>query len=148
MVKMNKFERLIKDLGGLEKLIELVNKYKAEGLSQDDITNNVIKEAKKVDEEINVSSSLLFKKIIENGYSVVGCKYVLPTKLEPVKLDLEDYKFFMETEFNKDYTGKFNKELFEDFEKTIKSLYTNQPTYKVLNLVLKEFLDRHNPNRL
>ena len=46
---MNKFERLIKDLGGLEKLIELVNKYKAEGLSQDDITNNVIKEAKKVD---------------------------------------------------------------------------------------------------
>ena len=148
MAKMNKFERLIKDLGGLEKLIELVNKYKAEGLSQDDITNNVIKEAKKVDEEINVSSSLLFKKIIENGYSVVGCKYVLPTKLEAVKLDLEDYKFFMETEFNKDYTGKFNKELFEDFEKTIKSLYTNQPTYKVLNLVLKEFLDKHNPNRL
>ncbi len=46
---MNKFERLIKDLGGLEKLIELVNNYKAEGLSQDDITNNVIKEAKKVD---------------------------------------------------------------------------------------------------
>ncbi|MGU8478645.1 hypothetical protein ACV3QH_15495 [Clostridium perfringens] len=74
MAKMNKFERLIKDLGGLEKLIELVNKYKAEGLSQDDITNNVIKEAKKVDEEINVSSSLLFKKIIENGYSVVGWK--------------------------------------------------------------------------
>ncbi len=145
---MNKFERLIKDLGGLEKLIELVNKYKAEGLSQDDITNNVIKEAKKVDEEINVSSSLLFKKIIENGYSVVGCKYVLPIKLEPVKLDLEDYKFFMETEFNKDYTGKFNKELFEDFEKTIKSLYPNQPTYKVLNLVLKEFLDKYNPNRL
>ncbi|MDK0981270.1 hypothetical protein P5F73_17575, partial [Clostridium perfringens] len=61
MAKINKFERLIKDLGGLEKLIELVNKYKAEGLSQDDITNNVIKEAKKVDEEINVSSSLLFK---------------------------------------------------------------------------------------
>ena len=148
MAKMNKFERLIKDLGGLEKLIELVNKYKAEGLSQDDITNNVIKEAKKVDEEINVSSSLLFKKIIENGYSVVGCKYVLPNKLEPVKLELEDYKFFMETEFNKDYTGKFNKELFEDFEKTIKALYPNQPTYKVLNLVLKEFLDKHNPNRL
>ena len=148
MAKMNKFERLIKDLGGLEKLIELVNKYKAEGLSEDDITNNVIKEAKKVDEEINVSSSLLFKKIIENGYSVVGSKYVLPTKLKPVKFGLEDYKFFMETEFNKDYTGKFNKELFEDFEKTIKSIYLNQPTYKVLNLVLKEFLDKHNPNRL
>ena len=80
--------------------------------------------------------------------TLVGCKYVLPTKLEAVKLDLEDYKFFMETEFNKDYTGKFNKELFEEFEKTIKSLYPNQPTYKVLNLVLKEFLDKHNPNRL
>ncbi|MFY8264818.1 hypothetical protein ACOT7R_18325, partial [Clostridium perfringens] len=100
MAKMNKFDRLIKDLGGLEKLIELVNKYKAEGLSQDYITDNLIKEAKKVDEEINISSSLLFKKIIENGYTVVGGKYVLPTKLEPVKLDLEDYKFFMETEFN------------------------------------------------
>ena len=54
----------------------------------------------------------------------------------------------METEFDKDYTGKFNKELFEEFEKTIKSLYPNQPTYKVLNLVLKEFLDKHNFNRL
>ena len=81
-------------------------------------------------------------------YSVVGGKYVLPTKLEPVKFGLEDYKFFMETEFNKDYTGKFNKELFEDFEKTKKSLYPNQQTYKVLNLVVKEFLDKHNPNRL
>ena len=112
MVKMNKFDRLVKALGGLKQLIELVNKYKAEGLNQDDITNNVIKEAKKADAEVNVSSSLLFKKIIENGYSVVSGKYVLPTKLEPVKLGLEDYKFFMETAFNKDYTGKFNKELF------------------------------------
>ncbi|MDM0959081.1 hypothetical protein QTI99_16015 [Clostridium perfringens] len=148
MVKMNKFDRLVKALGGLKQLIELVNKYKVEGLNQDDITNNVIKEAKKADAEVNVSSSLLFKKIVEHGYGVVGGKYVLPTKLEPVKLDLDDYKFFMETDFNKDYTGKFNKELFEEFEKTIKALYPNQPTYKVLNLVVKEFLDKHNPNRL
>ncbi|MDK0581224.1 hypothetical protein P5F01_15020, partial [Clostridium perfringens] len=98
MVKMNKFDRLVKALGGLKQLIELVNKCKAEGLNQDDITDKVINEAKKVDKEINVSSSLLFKKIIENGYSVVGGKYVLPTKLEPVKLDLDDYKFFMETD--------------------------------------------------
>ena len=37
MVKMNKFDRLVKALGGLKQLIELVNKYKVEGLNQDDI---------------------------------------------------------------------------------------------------------------
>ncbi|MGU8717713.1 hypothetical protein ACV3RB_15405 [Clostridium perfringens] len=65
MAKMNKFDRLIKGLGGLEKLIELVNKYKDEGLSQDDITNNVIKEAKKVDEEINVVHLYYLKKLLK-----------------------------------------------------------------------------------
>ncbi|GAA0068411.1 hypothetical protein UT300002_31980 [Clostridium perfringens] len=54
----------------------------------------------------------------------------------------------METEFNNDYTGKFNKEIFEDLKKTIKSLYPNQTTYKVLNLAVKDFLDKHTPNRL
>ncbi|GAA0068246.1 hypothetical protein UT300002_30300 [Clostridium perfringens] len=49
-----------------------------------------------------MDATTYLKKIIENGYSVVGGKYVLPTKLEPVKFGLEDYKFFMETEFNKD----------------------------------------------
>lgn len=145
---MNKFDILVDSFGGIEPLVEAINKEKEEGLSIAKVTEKLLEEVREKNVELTISPSLLCKKLLELGYRSIGNKYVLPKKLEAKELTLEDYKFFNETKFSKDVSLKAEPGIFEEFERTIKALYPNQPTYKVINIALKEFVEKHNPNKL
>lgn len=145
---MSKFDVLVEAVGSVEALVNAINEGKEAGLSTPKALQRLLEDLHKKNIVVNISSSLLSKKLLGLGYRNISNKYVMPKKLEPKELTLEDYKFLNESKFSKDISVKVEPTIFEEFERTIKALYPKQATYKVINIALKEFVEKHNPNKL